>query len=147
MIEIKLTGIDAEEYLKQHTPDTQALATALQTATEYIDLLEKQRNDIKATTHTKVDKDIEIIKEIETSVKDTPKPKFMTSNKLVAKSGTWTQIELNVIQAAMEKDEHTAGRTLDLLLNKLSRTESAIRSKLNTLGIVVKKGVLHHLVN
>ena len=42
-IEIKLTGEEAETYLNQHTPDTAALAIALKTATEYIDVLEKEK--------------------------------------------------------------------------------------------------------
>jgi len=56
----------------------------------------------------------------------------------------WTESELRLIDSVTQKSTPKSRKTLDYLIKKLpERTESAIRSKLNSLGIFVIDGKLH----
>ena len=139
-IEVKLTGEDATKYLEQHTPDTSTLATALQTATEYIDMLEKkvkgyedQFKPIEADdlVSSKVLKDTAIVKELKPSLE-------MANTK-------WTKGELGIIYWAMDRPEDELNRRADNIFKKITRTEGAIRAKLNDLNIEVIDGVMYYM--
>ncbi len=168
MISITLTDTDAEKYLEQHTPDTSTLATALQTATEYIDMLEKkvksyedQFKPIEADDliHTNLDDpkrhnisgsmnlpaqhqaaEAKVVRD--TAIAKETKPMELSTEMTNSK---WTKEELAIIYWCMDRPADELNRRLDNLLVKITRTEGAIRSKLNDLDIKVVNGVMHYI--
>ena len=165
-VEIKLTDTDAEKYLEQHTPDTSTLAIALQTATEYIDMLEKklkgyedQFKPIEADDliHTNLDDpkrhniagamnqpaqhqaaEAKIVRDTAIAEETKPMEMGLANTK-------WTKGELGIIYWAMDRPEDELNRRLDNLYKKITRTEGAIRAKLNDLNIEVIDGVMHYM--
>ena len=154
-IEIKLTGFDATDYLDSNGPDVEALKNSLKTAMEYIDVLERaakveevhtnlddpKRHNISGSMNqpaqhqaatAKVVRDTAIAKEIDTT--------FHTGEP----NTKWTKEELKLIYWCMDRPEGELNRRLDVLVTKLTRTESAIRAKLNELEINVTNGVMFY---
>ena len=161
-IEIKLTGEDAEKYLEQQAPDTSALAIALQSATQYIDFLEKEKKDKEQPViHTNLDNP-----KRHNIAGDMNKPAHhqkheetvITSNRILKDAKIaeelepvitntnlrWSEQEIKVIKYAMDRPETELNRTLAALCEKLARTEGAIRSKLAEMSIYVNAGVLYY---
>ena len=163
MVEIKLTGKDAEEYLKQHTPDTATLAEALKTATQYIDVLEKQRAQQQFTPIDELDQPAinnddpmkhNIAGDMNKPAGHTPSSRVLRDTE-VAKgfskpqpynksSGTrWLDWELKIIDWTMEQPITNVSRTLKAIVPKFdNRSQAAVISRLNSMGIRIARGVL-----
>ena len=155
-IEIKLTEDEALAYLETQTPDIATLTTALKTATEYIDALEAQLKSIQADKPA-INNDDPMRHNIAGSM-NKPAHHQKPSNRVLrdteiaqevepahAMANTkWTKEELNIIYWAMDRPETELNRKLENLLHKITRTEGAIRSKLNELGIKIDKGILYY---
>jgi len=171
MIKVILDGIEAEEYIKTQVPDTSTLAIALQTATEYIDMLEKklkgyedQFKPIEADDliHTNLDDpkrhnisgsmgrpaqhqaaEAKIVRDTAIAEETKPMEMGLANTK-------WTKGELGLIYYLMDRPETELNRKLDTLLTKLKstddggRTEPAIRAKLNELDIKIVNGIMYY---
>lgn len=157
MIEIRLTDTDALEYLKIQSPDTAALAKALETATQYIDVLEKEKSTISAAINNddpmrhniagnmnkpahhqqheeivspRILRDTEIANEVEPVIDRT--------------ATRWSEQEVKVINYAMSRQAIELNRKFSVLCEKLDRTENSVRSKLSEMGIYVNSDTLYH---
>jgi hypothetical protein len=149
MIEIKLMGEDAAQYIRNERVtdmNVQALieennklkqlyttqTEVLKQAEAYIAQLEK------ANVSQRVKDDTEKAKAMSSSpfVKPLPKPNL-------PKSGTkWTVAELKAIEYALGRPEGEGNRKLSHLCNVLTRSEGAIRAKLNEIGVSIKNGFI-----
>ena len=146
MISITLTGDEAIAYIATSNPDIKQMKETIKTATEYITALEDQLRVLgdpkepgplsdpleeldKLTISNKVARD--------TAISEETKP-AMANTK-------WTKGELGIIYWAMDRPEDELNRRVDNLYKKITRTEGAIRSKLNDLGIEVTDGVMHYM--
>lgn len=58
-------------------------------------------------------------------------------------SGTWTQGDLDLIEARMHKSDINKDRTLNEIAKALGREKEAVRAKLTSLGIQVKQGMCY----
>ena len=140
MIKITLEGEDAKKWIESQTESDreESLALALKTATEYIDMLEEQlktfTKPVKESSldnlevSSRISRDMEIAKEIETKAGGTK----------------WSDGEINVIHYAMGRPVEELNRSFSTLVEKLARSEGAVRAKLSELGIKVEGGKLYY---
>jgi len=148
MISITLTGDEAIAYIATKNPDIKQMEETIKTATEYIAALENQLEILgdpkepepfgdpfeeldKLTISNRVIRD--------TTIAEETKPVLTMANT------KWTKGELGIIYWAMDRPEDELNRRVDNLYKKITRTEGAIRSKLNDLGIEVTDGVMHYI--
>jgi len=145
-IEIKLTDKEAEAYLLGN-PKIAELKAYIVTAKNYINALEKKlgiKQSDNSETHTPVKpvEDVpERIKQASILLDDIAKE----SNKPAAPiKPRWTARELALIDWRMQRPEDELNRRFDNLVFSLNRSRSAVRGKLNELGISVKRGILYY---
>ena len=134
MIEIKLQGIDVEIYLNQRglQKDYDTLKR------KYDELVADQKHlltVIPPQVSTKVIEDTQKAKDI--------KPNF-TKPAITTGGAKWSDREIGVIKYAMGRPKAELNRKFKVIVDKLGRTESAVRTKLGSMGIIIKKGVLHY---
>jgi len=153
MLEIKLTGTEAVDYLCKES-STMVKFNALQKA--YDKLYEKYErskvSQVEETSHH-IEDQSQLLKDVKTS-----KPGFVKASSYkehkkdvpgeigaIVPQGnkTYTQGDLGVIKAALLKSPNNNDRSIQVVAAKLGRTESALRSKLNELGLTTKKNIIY----
>jgi len=164
MISITLTGDEAIAYIATSNPDIKQMEETIQTATEYITALEdqlKMLGDPKELTlenlYTNIDDPLRHNiggamnrpahhqeEQSNRVLRDSIIAKELEPNLAMANT-KWTKGELGIIYWAMDRPEDELNRRVDNLYKKITRTEGAIRSKLNDLGIEVTDGVMHYI--
>ena len=139
MIEIKLTGTDAQEYLDGET-----------TKDRYIEKLLQQMEDIQcavvpSTASVRVRHDTDLIKGL-----DIKKPSFAnkdiptTENPATSSiTGAYTQDDLKLIYARLQKPATNKDRSLESIAGALGRKPKSVRDKLKNLGVNVVKGMCY----
>jgi len=124
MLEIKLTGKEAEEYL-QYLSDKE---NKLKYGSPKPDSKSYSESDRRTFVQTKAIEDKQLLKELQGP-----------SNTSTAKNKTWTVIEDNQIHYAA-KEGKASEQSVSRLAKKIGRTESAIRSRAIKLGYRIKHG-------
>jgi hypothetical protein len=167
MIEIKLTGDDAIKYLAESNPDIKQMEETIKTAQAYIEVLENQLAVLDepkepGPVFTSVDMEeatatsFQVLRDSEIAKEDLEEIRKHNAKHLIEKSfseaakdtgvyitGKWTDREIGVIEYAMSRPSNELNRRFTVLVEKLGRTESSVRSKLETMGLHVSKGIIY----
>ena len=120
MIEIRLTGEDALEYIQFKMSNKRSNERSIENNTN---ILNNENNSLEAIKQANI------------------------ANEINKKSKRWNNTEIKAIEWAMKQPENTSHRQFKVLVNRLGRTEMSVYSKLNELGISVKNGKLYYKEN
>ena len=133
-IKVILDGVDAEKYLQDQDQNKAALANSLQTAMEYIEVLEKAAKVEEAPINgvsSKVLRDTEAMNEL------TGQEIMKTSN-----NKRWSPSDVSNIISRFDLEPGTVRKTVDALLESIApgRTKDALVTKIYDLGGRVEDG-------
>ena len=146
MIEIKLTGEDAQNYLQNENIKDEQIAQLLrdnntlsESVTQALALYDAEVAKNKSEPSQKVKDDTKKAEEL-------PKANFTkTLPKLGSTKETntrWTSSEIGIIIYAASRPTGEGNRKLTTIYSKINRSRSAINSKINDLGLKTKNGFL-----
>jgi len=135
-IKIILDGTDAEEYLQNQDQDQNkaALANSLQTAMDYIEVLEKAAK-VEETPAPSVSSKV---------LRDTEALNELTAQDLILVSNNkrWSPSDISNIVSRFDLEPGTVRKTVDALLESITpgRTKDALITKIYDLGGRVENG-------
>ena len=158
-IEIKLTDDDAIKYLVKDNPDMKQMEDVIKTAKEYIAVLEERVEQLQSSVtnsiHTNLDDPYRhnIAGNMNKPAHhQEPSKKVLVDTAVVEEINEfanpsrtrWTPQEIKVIEYAMSRPETELNRKFTVLVEKLARSASSVRSKLAELNLYVNEDIIYH---